>query len=185
VSISKKLYESIKEFITSYSELGYSNVAEFCKEAIRDKLSELRIDMRRPNSLEQLSSVIEEIRNSMYTANEDAHPLINAVNYPFALFSAPYGSLVLHNKAFEKLSGYERDELMGMRFIDFVVPEDLPRVEKNFWMRLNGEKAEEKYSIKARHKTGKIIPVELLPNKYIKNGKIVGVGVLIRELKKG
>ena len=183
VSISKNLHDAIKEFIKLHPELGYTSVAEFCKEAIRDKLSELKVSMEKPSSIESLSSIIEEIHQAVYPVGGNDKSLFDAINEPIAIFSAPHGALITCNKAFQKLSGYEDEELLGMNFRDFIVPEDLPKVEKNFWNRINGEKAENKYVVKARNKKGKIIPIEINANQYVKNGRIAGVGVLIRKVK--
>jgi len=184
VSISKNLHGAIKEFIKKHPELGYTSVAEFCKEAIRDKLSELKVNMEKSPSIDYLSSAIEEIRSAMNIAPESTASLFNAIKEPFAIFSAPHGSLIMYNEAFQKLSGYENEELLGMHFRDFIVPEYLPKVEKNFWNRINGGKAEDRYVVKARNKKGEVISIEITSNQYIKNGRIAGVGVLIREVKK-
>ncbi len=46
ISIPKELHEEIEELIKKNPGLGYTSVAELCKEAIRLRLSEIRMEQR-------------------------------------------------------------------------------------------------------------------------------------------
>lgn len=64
ISIPKELHEEIEDLITKYPELGYSSVAELCKEAIRLRLSEIKMEEREKyisqDEIEELLLLIEE-----------------------------------------------------------------------------------------------------------------------------
>ena len=47
ISISQDLYEKINEFIKKNSEMGYGSVADFCKEAIRLHVEEIKDELRK------------------------------------------------------------------------------------------------------------------------------------------
>ncbi|HDH81911.1 MAG: hypothetical protein FE040_00665 [Thermoplasmata archaeon] len=46
ISIPKELHEEIETLIKNNPGLGYSSVAELCKEAIRLRLSEVRMEQK-------------------------------------------------------------------------------------------------------------------------------------------
>ena len=64
ISIPKELHQEIEELITKNPELGYSSVAELCKEAIRLRLYELKMEEREnyvsPKEIEELILLLEE-----------------------------------------------------------------------------------------------------------------------------
>lgn len=64
ISIPKELHREIEELITKNPELGYSSVAELCKEAIRLRLYELKMEEREgyvsSKEIEELLLLIEE-----------------------------------------------------------------------------------------------------------------------------
>jgi Arc/MetJ-type ribon-helix-helix transcriptional regulator len=64
ISIPKELHEEIETLIKNNPGLGYSSVAELCKEAIRLRLSEVRMekkqDMLSEVEIEELLEVLEQ-----------------------------------------------------------------------------------------------------------------------------
>ena len=64
ISIPKELHQEIEELITRNPELGYSSVAELCKEAIRLRLYELKMEEREnyvsSKEIEELLILLEE-----------------------------------------------------------------------------------------------------------------------------
>jgi len=41
VALPKDMQEMVKKIIEEYPELGYTSIAEFCKDAIREKIMEV------------------------------------------------------------------------------------------------------------------------------------------------
>jgi len=64
ISIPKELHEEIEELITKNPELGYTSVAELCKEAIRLRLSEIKMEQQEnylsQEEIEELLMMIEK-----------------------------------------------------------------------------------------------------------------------------
>jgi len=65
--------------------------------------------------------------------------------------------IVFANKRFADIFGYTVDEVVGMNFLDFVHPEDRPKVAEIHWKRLNDEAAPPEYESRGLTKTGKTI----------------------------
>jgi len=134
MSIPKALYESVKELIDSLPELGYTTPAEFCKDAIRRRISSIRKEyMVGKNDVEH---IIAEIRRAMNY--EGYRSLFDSVGCAFAVFSNPDGALITWNKRFLDIFGYSEADAKGKSFYDFIVPEDVPRVEENFRAKTEG-----------------------------------------------
>ena len=72
-----------------------------------------------------------------------------------------------------------------MTFHDFILPEDIPRVEKNFRARMEGRRPDELEIVRGINKKGKIITTEISGIPYMKDGKIIGSEILIRDVTKG
>ncbi len=64
ISIPKELHEEIEELITKNPGLGYTSVAELCKEAIRLRLSEIKMEKQESyvsqREVEELLEMIEK-----------------------------------------------------------------------------------------------------------------------------
>ena len=64
ISIPKDLHEEIEELISKNPGLGYTSVAELCKEAIRPRLSEIRIEHQQgyisQSEMEELLMLIDK-----------------------------------------------------------------------------------------------------------------------------
>ncbi|NIA09407.1 MAG: hypothetical protein GWP10_06690 [Nitrospiraceae bacterium] len=64
ISIPKELHEEIETLIKNNPGLGYSSVAELCKEAIRLRLSEVRMEQKEgllsEVDIEELLELLEE-----------------------------------------------------------------------------------------------------------------------------
>lgn len=67
ISIPKELHEEIETLIKNNPGLGYSSVAELCKEAIRLRLSEVRMEQKEgllsEVDIEELIEILEESVN--------------------------------------------------------------------------------------------------------------------------
>lgn len=64
ISIPKELHEEIEELIKKNPGLGYTSVAELCKEAIRLRLSEIKMEQKEgyltQEELEELLLMLEK-----------------------------------------------------------------------------------------------------------------------------
>ncbi|HDS59465.1 MAG TPA: hypothetical protein ENN54_04145 [Thermoplasmatales archaeon] len=66
ISIPKELHEEIEALIKNNPGLGYSSVAELCKEAIRLRLSEVRMEQKEGMLSEvEIEELLETLEHSL------------------------------------------------------------------------------------------------------------------------
>ena len=66
ISIPKELHEEIEMLIKNNPGLGYSSVAELCKEAIRLRLSEVRMEKKEDMLSEvEIEELLEALERSL------------------------------------------------------------------------------------------------------------------------
>lgn len=92
------------------------------------------------------------------------------------------GAFTFVNKKGEEISGYKREELIGQPLSKLVCPEYLPLIFKRLGARAQGKKAEYRYEIEIFNKSGERIPIEIVTNLIIKDGKPVGSQVIVRDI---
>jgi len=86
------------------------------------------------------------------------------------IFVLQDGNLVYHNPMMLTISGYSDDEISGKPFIDFIFKDDQPLAAANYQQRLKGEHIDERYNIRAHHKNGEIIWLEISGICFLWNG---------------
>lgn len=178
MSIPKSLYESVKEIIDSVPELGYTTPAEFCKDAIRRRISSIKKEYQIGKN--DVEYIVAEITRTM-KSNEDYKSILDSVNYGIAVFSNPDGALITSNRKFLEILGYSEDDVKGKRFSEFVVPDDVPRVKRRFGERIKGKDGEDKCVVKALDRNGGIVSIEVDCDLYKVGDNVKGVCVLIRK----
>ncbi len=103
-----------------------------------------------------------------------------------ATFIHKGGNFLFFNKATEEMSGYSREELMGMNFIEVVHPDSVDLVKERAMARLRGEDVTPNYEIKTVRKDGRIAWLEITGNQIHFQGEdaIIGTAFDITERKK-
>jgi PAS domain S-box-containing protein len=91
------------------------------------------------------------------------------------------GIYISINRAAEKLSGYDRSEVIGKHFEQFVAPEYLPLVRTNFTKKLI-DKEQTAYEVEVIAKDGRRVPVELNSTVIFKHGIAVGIQGIARDI---
>jgi len=111
ISLPKELYEILQDFIDKKPELGYNSVADFCKEAIRIHVNEIKNEIRddfwRKLDVQELVKKLEmasECREELY---EEAFQ--NMKEIAFTLFKDFRIRSV--NDTFSYLLGYEKTSI--------------------------------------------------------------------------
>jgi len=179
MSIPKALYDSVKEIIDSVPELGYTTPAEFCKDAIRRRISDIKKECQ--ISKQDVEYIISEVKKSMNNY-EGYKSIFDSVNCAIAVFSNPDGMLIAFNKKFLEVLGYSEDDVKDKKFYDFVVPEDVPCVEKNFRARIEGEDVEDNCVVRVIDGSGAVISIGLNCSLYKVGEHVKGVSVLVRKV---
>ncbi|WP_260631529.1 bifunctional diguanylate cyclase/phosphodiesterase [Neobacillus niacini] len=95
------------------------------------------------------------------------------------------GKLVYVNPRLCEMSGYNREDLLGLNVSEFIYPEDLPLVNENMRKRFNDETGTMKYEYRAIRKDQSVITFELYGSKIVYEGRdaIIGTVIDITERK--
>ena len=100
---------------------------------------------------------------------------------PHAAFSLDLdGSFTDTNKVAEEVSGYSREEFLGMNFADVITTEDLPVAAAAFESALN--LVPQALGATLRHKNGTIIEVSVTAVPVVVCGEVVGVHGLAEDI---
>lgn len=91
------------------------------------------------------------------------------------------GVYVSVNRAAERLSGYDRSEIIGKHFEQFVAPEYLPLACENISKKLD-DKEQTSYELEVIAKDGRRVPVELSSALILKQGVPVGIQGIARDI---
>jgi PAS domain S-box-containing protein len=99
----------------------------------------------------------------------------------------PYGRIILISKAIETLTGYSRDELMGMSALDVTSSDSLEVVADHISMLLSGRGDPPAVEIGVQTKDGRVIPAEMIVRPIRHKNEvsgILGIGRNVEERKR-
>jgi len=82
-------------------------------------------------------------------------------NELFGVYIIQDGRFVFVNEGITKISGYQKEELLGRPYLEIVHPEDREMVRRNLEARLRGEPAPRYYRLRALAKDGSVKTVEI------------------------
>ena len=124
----------------------------------------------RKRAEEQLRQSEERLRELFENAND--------VVYTHDL----QGNYTSMNFAGERITGYDRDEVLSMKISDVIVPEHLERAKEAFARKLRGEDTATFYEIDIVAKDGRRIPVEVSTRLIKRDGQPVAVQGIARDI---
>lgn len=90
------------------------------------------------------------------------------------------GKIVSINSAFEKITGWKREEWIGKPFTEIIHPEDFFKAVESFQKTLNGKP--ETVELRVRAKSGDYLVGEFISVPLIEDGKIVGELGIARDV---
>ena len=91
------------------------------------------------------------------------------------------GRYILVNRAAEELSGYQREEILGKHYSNFIAPRHLKEARENFCRKLDVP-VETTYEAEIVSRNGVRIPVEVSSRMVYENGVAVGVQGTVRDI---
>jgi PAS domain S-box-containing protein len=124
----------------------------------------------------------KKVEERLMESEERFRDLYESVPDALAIYVGRKGRLIEYNKAFNKWSGYSDEELKGNIFLDFVHPDDHALVLERYRTEYPEEKFPIIYEIKGLNKKGEPIPTEISVGTYKKNGKVIGINVMHRDI---
>jgi len=95
--------------------------------------------------------------------------------------SAKDETITFLNLAFEKITGWSRDEWTGKAFLSLIHPDDLPIAFKTYQQTLGG-KTPPPYELRIRTKSGEYVVGEFTSSPQIEDGKIIGEFGIVRDI---
>lgn len=128
------------------------------------------------NDVTQTQKTLEALRRS----EEKYRDLFENANDAIFIVDSELRYLDVNNKAVELL-GYSRDELLAMRILDLIPPEQVPRSSAEF-EKLQNRGAYEKFVGKVRTKDGRWLDVEVSSSAILADGKVVGSRDIMRDI---
>ncbi len=154
ISLPKELYDKLLQLIEEKPELGYGSVADFCKEAIRLHVEEIKRELREDflrkldvplllKNLERLSAIDTGIYGKMFEK-------INAMAF---MFSKDYKLKECNYEFFSHLGYASKEEVIGKDINEFFENEQLKKRIETGWIR--------DYEVKGIRKDGKKIDLLL------------------------
>ena len=126
----------------------------------------------------------EELRGEIEPAHEasEAHYRELFENCRDAIYVHDLsGRYTLVNRAAEQLSGYQREEILGKHYSNFVAPRHLKEARENFCRKLDVP-IETTYEAEVVCKNGTRIQVEVSSRMIYENGEAVGVQGTVRDI---
>ena len=110
--------------------------------------------------IRRLESENESLKNELKFFNSDAY---EELFYQKIIDNSKDGLIIIQdteikyaNEGLLKFSGYSLDEVIGMKFMDFIHPEDRARVVEYYLKRTRGEDVPSDYEVRAIHKSGEV-----------------------------
>ncbi|MDH4123867.1 MAG: PAS domain S-box protein, partial [Thermoplasmata archaeon] len=152
------MVSEIQELLES-GEIGTSNVAE---EYDRQKVMKI-IKASYEASLKDLASKALKLEEILENASDVIYEL------------DPYGRIILISKVIEKLTGYSRDELIGMSALDVTSADSLEVVADHISMLLTGNVDPPAVEVGVQCKNGHVIPAEMIVRPIRHRNQVVGI----------
>jgi PAS domain S-box-containing protein len=138
--------------------------------AVTRELREAEIRRERRRAEEALRKSEERYRDLFENANDIIYTQDMEGNYTSV------------NKKGESLTGYYRDESVGLNMHQLVAPEYLPQSRENIARKLRGETTETVYELELLCRDGRRLPVEVSSRILYEDGQPVGIQGIARDI---
>jgi PAS domain S-box-containing protein len=145
-----------------YYQLNTSLVIE------KDRIVGTRDVIRNITERKQLESVVQESEAKYWAVVEQARDAVYIVQDGVTKFC---------NKAAEEITGYTKDELLNMSFLELIAPESSDIVAQRYQARLAGKEPPPLYEVKLRCKDGTLKDVEASLVLIQYDGKLADMGI--------
>jgi PAS domain S-box-containing protein len=122
----------------------------------------------------------ERVEDALRESEERYRELVeNANDIVFTLDLA--GNMTSVNKAVESVTGYSREELVGMNLTDFLTPESVETTHQMTQRKLAGEERTN-YEVDVRTKDGQLLTLEISSRLLLRKGEPAGIQGVARDI---
>lgn len=133
----------------------------------------------------QMKGVIEYVRDITQRKRVEEELKQSEEKYRLLIHNIQEGVFIIQdakmrfaNETFAKITGYRREEIIGMDFRDFVAPEDLEMVQDRYYRRQKGEDIPQEYEFHMLHKGGEKTLVNMSVGIVTYLGRVASMGIL-------
>lgn len=120
----------------------------------------------------QANKKLLEYSNALHESEQRYKSLFD-YNHDVSYMLKKDGTILNINKAAERITGYTRTDLIGKKFKDFIVEEDIPVILKNYEHVLQGEAVY--FEARLRHNLGNLVQLAVTGVPKIIDDEIAGV----------
>lgn len=131
--------------------------------------------------LEQKTLELERLNKQLRESEEKYRRLVDDANDAVILIGLQ-GFLCFVNPKFCELSGYSSTEVHTLHFSRLLYPEDVAMVTECLHKCLAGDKPPGVYELRWLTKMGQTIHVDLNANVIVREGSVVGMQVIVRDI---
>jgi len=129
----------------------------------RDITSRKQIEEQLRRSEERYRELVDNANDIVYTTDLDGH-------------------YTTCNRAGERISGYAREEVVGMKWQELIAPEQVSLASEMLLRKLAGKESVTFYEVEMVAKNGRRIPLEVNSQIIYENGQPVGVQGIARDI---
>jgi len=180
ISLPKELYDKLLQLIEEKPELGYGSVADFCKEAIRLHVEEIKRELREdflrkldvPLLLKTGCAKDITVKNYVIEKEKRTRQLYEYIIDEIceSIIVVQDGKIKFLNKSISS-TGYELEEIIGKNFLEFVADEDKERIMENYRKMMEGKLESKPRRYKFKLRDGRIKEMELYSKKIEFEGR--------------
>jgi len=147
----------------------------------RDITERKRLENELKRHSENLEKLVEERTHDIRESEEKYRLLVD--NMTDAVFAIDLeGNLTYCSQAGEKMTGYSLQQLLSMNISDLIAPEHLARIQQRLRARVSGEKHLPAHQFELIRADGKRLPVEMSTSPLLKEGHLVGIQGIARDI---
>jgi hypothetical protein len=146
--------------------------------------------IRRENKVVGLQTILtditerKKIEEELRDSEERLRTLYESIPDSLAVYVGKTGQLIEYNRAFKKAYGYTDEELKNKMFLDFVHPDYRAMLIEEYRKNYPEEKLPVRHEIVCVNKKGESIPIEISVGQYKKQGRVIGINVMHRDITK-
>jgi two-component system cell cycle sensor histidine kinase/response regulator CckA len=122
----------------------------------------------------------KKAEDAIRESEERYRSLVESANDIIAMVS-PDGIIISLNPAFERITGWEREEWLGKKFTPLIHPDDLPKALEVFQHSMSGETMPSS-ELRLLANSGSYVYVEYVTTPLLKNGEVIGNLNIVRDI---